>query len=259
MSYNAIARLIKSRNSVDSKFLGELTRTIEKRNIPKKPSQSYKPSSIGGCLRNIYYQLCGAEVDNTSKDYCLIGIGESGTDRHERIQTAISKMKEEGFNCDWLDVEEVIKELKPEGTKVIAKSGMETKCFNDLYNLSFLCDGVVRYNGELYIIEIKTETSFKYSAHEEPFPEHKMQAACYSLALGINKVIFIYENRDTCDKKAYLVNVSDKLIDSVIDKIELCDGFIDEGEVPPKSDIVKHCQYCNYKTQCRKDGEGDEL
>lgn len=254
---SGIAKLVKtSKNaSPETSFLNELIRTIEVTDEVRQPSKSYKPSSLGGCIRNMYFQMTGAELDGTPTDYCLIGICESGTDRHDKIQNYVCRMKDNGFDCEWVDVDEYVNEFKPEGTKVIAKHGMETKCYNDIFNLRFLCDGIIKYKGEYYILEIKTESTYKFSSHDEPYPEHKVQATTYSMAFGINKVIFLYENRDNTSKKTYLIDVTDDMKQGVADKIFTCDDYIAKKVAPPKSQNVKDCQYCNYKRICREVGE----
>lgn len=254
---SGIAKLIKaSKNaSPDSSFLNELIRTIELCEEVREPSRSYKPSSLGGCMRNMYFQMTGQKLDGTPSDYCLIGICESGTNRHDEIQHYVAKMKDMGFDCEWVNVEEYVNEFKPEGTTVISKQGMETKCFNEIFNLRFLCDGIIKYKGEYYILEIKTESTYKYSYHDEPYEEHKVQATTYSMAFGINKVIFLYENRDNCSKKTYLIEVTDEMKQKVADKIFTCDNYIAKKQPPPKTDNEKHCRYCNYKRACREVSE----
>lgn len=252
-----IARLIKSGmggSPVDS-FFNELVRTIQNCEEVREPSKAYKPSSLGGCLRNVYFQMTGAKLDGIPTDYCSIGICESGTDRHETLQKYVARMSEFGFDCEWVDVEEYVNTFKPEGTKVIRKQGMETKCFNEKYNLRFLCDGIVKYKGKYYILEIKTESTYKFSNHDEPHPAHKVQAATYSLAFGINDVIFLYENRDNTTKKAFLYEVSDADRQSVVDKIKYCDECIEKQTPPPKTTNKKDCTYCDYKKHCREAGD----
>ena len=86
-------------------------------------------------------------------------------------------------------------------------------------------------------------------------PTHYNQATAYSLSFGIDDVIFIYENRDTCTKKSFLFTVTGDMKQSLIGYMENCNEYIKNSTVPPKSESTprKTCEYCNYKTQCRKD------
>ena len=70
--------------------------------------------------------------------------------------------------------------------------------------------------------------------------------------------MFLYENRDNCDKKAFVLEVTDDMkYDYIISKIEECDRYVKRLIPPPKPEDVskKTCQYCNYKTSCRKVGK----
>ena len=122
--------------------------------------------------------------------------------------------------------------------------------------MSFLCDGIIKYKNHYYILEIKTESSNKFFQRKGVDPSHYQQATAYSLAFGINEVIFLYENRDTLDKKAFLFPVTDEMRMDLIGYIEECDSYLKKLKVPPKPENVakKTCSYCNYANQCRKDG-----
>lgn len=237
-------------------FLNCLTQSIERTaNINSYlPSAHYKPSSMN-CIRNMYYQLMKTPLDPDLKEMPLVGIGESGTDRHERIQKAIMQMQKNGFDCEYLDVEEYIKTHYLPDVIVKGKQGAETKLFNHKYNISFLCDGIIKFKGEYYIFEFKTEASKKFLSRTEVDPAHHNQAIAYSLSLGIRKVLFLYENRDLCTKKAFLYTVTDKMIENIICLINTCDEYLEMVTVPPKPENIttKVCQYCAYKSKCRKD------
>lgn len=245
---------------VEAQFLMDLNRSIEltdKKNS-RKSSQTFKPSQMN-CMRASYYTIKGIPQDETKMESPFIGICESGTDRHIRIQTAISLMIENGIDCEYIDVAEYIKQKKLKDIKVVSQQGMETKLFHKKYNISFLCDGIIRYKGEYYILEIKTESSRKFFERSGVDPSHHQQAIAYSLAFDISKVMFIYENRDVCSKKAFLFEVTDDMKQDLIGYMENTNTYLKENKVPPKlrgrNDVErKTCDYCQYKGQCRKDG-----
>lgn len=256
MALSNIARMVRRKTEINpaDKFLNELIRTIQANQRSGIPSKTYKPSSMGGCSRSIYYEVTGAPLDGTPEDYSLTGICESGTSRHETLQNYVMKMKDAGFDWEWIDPEQYVKEHNIPNMEVIERSGNEVKFFNSFYNMRFLCDGILRCGEEYYILEIKTESCYKFDKHEDAWKPHKMQATCYSLCFNIDKVIFLYENRDNCSKKTHLVIVTDEMKDEVEEKIAEIDMAIDEGFVPPKQETATDCQYCDYKRQCRRDG-----
>lgn len=215
------------------------------------PSQSYKPSSMGGCLRNCFFQVVGARQDVKLKtDPQLVGMGQSGTARHEHIQTAIAQMKRLGYDVEWIDVAEFLKMRPVKGTIIKERKGMETKLYNELFNLSFMCDGIIKLHGRYYILEIKTEASFKFQGRTQPEQDHIIQASCYSLAIGINDVMFLYENRDVCAKKTFLVHVTEENRAEIVHRIETSNSHIQSGTVPPKE--TDKCKYCQYTEECKK-------
>lgn len=258
-SLKNVAKLLSNVNkdiSVEQQFLHDLEKSIEL-NVNKesrKPSQTYKPSSMN-CMRASYYQVVGVDPDVSDSTYGIIGIGESGTDRHIRIQQAIECMKENGIDCEYIDVESFIKQRNLTDIEVKEKSGMETKCYNKKLNMSFLTDGIVKYRGKYYIFEFKTEISSKWWSRTGVDVKHKHQATAYSVNFGLDKVLFVYENRDNCQKKAYLLDVTEDMKQELYGYILTCDSYVQEKRIPPKSIVDnKVCQYCSYRKRCDKDG-----
>ncbi len=256
MALSNIARMVRRKTQINpaDKFLNEFIRTIQANQRTGIPSKTYKPSSMGGCSRSIYYELTGAPTDGVPEDYSFTGICESGTARHETLQNYVMQMKDAGFEWEWVDPAEYVSEKKIPHMQVVERSGNEVKFYNDLYNMRFLCDGIVKLGDRYFILEFKTESCYKFDKHDDAWKAHKMQATCYSLCFDIDDIIFIYENRDVCTKKAFLVTVTDEMKDEVEEKIAEIDMAIDEGYVPDKEDSASECQYCDYKRQCRQDG-----
>lgn len=239
---------------VQEQFLNDLRVSIQKQDEKdaRQPSQTYKPSSLH-CMRNMYYQVTGAvgEAGNNSSE--LIGICESGTDRHERIQNAIMQMKDNGLDCEYVNVGEYVKEHNLDDIDVVSQQGNETKLYNKRLNMSFLCDGIIKYKGEYYIFEYKTEKSTKFWDRNEVNPDHILQGTAYSLNLGLDKVIFVYECRDDCNKKAFMLNVTDEMRNDLENRILECNGYVERMIPPPISTEVsrKACMYCGYAKLCR--------
>lgn len=251
----------KSELPVEQSFLNDLRRSIEiedkKNTIPGSPT--YKPSSMN-CIRQSYYTITGAQADDIESSNVIIGICESGSDRHERIQNAVLHMKDTGMDCEYINVAKFVRQRGLNDLEIVKeptfeKGGYETKLFHKKLNMSFLCDGIIRYHGHYYILEIKTENSNKFVMRKGVDPSHYHQATAYSIAFGINEVIFLYECRDNCDKKAFLFNVTDDMKHELIGYIEECDSYIKRLKTPPKPiDVAKKtCSYCKYRERCSKE------
>ncbi len=259
-SLKSVMRLIQSAKEelpVEQEFLSELKRSVElddKKNS-RKPSQSYKPSSMN-CLRNMYYQVMGKDTDPGTASYTGIAICNAGSDIHVRVQTAIDGMKENGMDCEYINVAEFVKNRNLEDIEVRGQSGVETKLFNKKLNMSFMCDGIIKYKNRYYILEIKSETINKWYVRKDVDVAHHNQATAYSISLGLNDVLFVYVNRDMLDMKSFMFHVTDEMKHDLVGRIEECDGYVKRMVAPPKPEDVakKTCEYCPYKKQCREDG-----
>lgn len=248
--------------SVEQSFLADLKRSIEltAAKEDKKGSQSYKPSSMN-CIRQMYYIVTGTDPVDDVSTYIGVGICNSGSDIHQRIQQAVLDMKDNGIDCEYVNVADYVKSRGLDYIEVVKEPDFEhkdyeTKLYHKTLNMSFLCDGVIRYRNKYYILEFKTETSNKFWSRAGVDPSHFNQGTAYSLSLQIDDVIFVYISRDSLDMKSYLFTPTGDMKQDVVGRITVCDGYVKELKVPPKPTDVprKACEYCGFKTQCRKDG-----
>lgn len=246
------------------RFIDDLYSTIKKieKENARPSSHTFKPSSMK-CPRNMQFQIMGIEPETELINPSLVRIGECGTDSHLRLQHWINLMKENGINCEYVNVADYVRSRQSEGllldleiVKEPTEEEMETKLFNKKWNISFMCDGIIRYLDKYFILEIKTEASFKNQKRTSMNEEHIPQICAYYLSLGIPDVMMLYENRDTCTHKAYAVKVDDKMVwDNVLSKIEEVNSCIQEGTIASPH-ISNSCQYCRYKHKCREVGGG---
>lgn len=239
---------------VEQQFLNDLKASIEiqdEKNA-RKPSQTYKPSSMH-CIRNMYFQITGAEGKGERASSELVGICENGTDRHERIQQAVMHMKDSKMDCEYVDVGDYVISHKLDYLDIVSKQGNETKLYHKNLNMSFLCDGIIRYKQHYYILEIKTEISNKWWDRKDVSPDHLLQGTAYSEAFNIPQVIFLYENRDNCAKKTFMLTVTQEMRESLVNKIKECDMYVAKKECPPKPEDIskKACAYCGYSELCK--------
>lgn len=242
---------------VEEAFLNDLKKSIEetdKKGRAGKPSKTYKPSSMQ-CIRNMWFQVTGAEPDNTRSSYTGIGICNAGSDIHSRVQLAITQMKENDIDCEYIDVESYINAYELNYLQVKEKYEHETKLYHTKLNMSFMTDGIIRYKGQFYVLEIKTETSGKFFSRQGVDPKHFDQATAYSIAFRLDDVIFLYISRDNLDMKAFMFHVTGEMKENLLGKITECDGYKDRMIMPPKpEDLPKGvCTYCGYLGLCKGD------
>ena len=259
-SLKNVSRLISLANKdvpINESFLADYKRSVEISANKNNgiPSQTLKPSGMN-CKRGCYYQIMGVQPDEGTTSFNMVGICDSGTDIHVRTQTAIMGMKENGIDCEWIDVEEYIKEHNLDYLIVREKKGTETKLYDTRYGtyISFMCDGIIKYKGKYYIVEIKTESSNKWYSRDGVDPKHYHQAISYSNSLKINNVLFIYIERDLLNCKCYLFHVNDDMRTELVNFITDVQGYVERKITPPKEDIpTVNCKYCGYATRCKGD------
>lgn len=264
MSRKSLERLhilledMREETPVEELFLRDLKKSIELTNSAegRLPSKTYKPSSMQ-CIRNMYYQVTGTPQDEGVTPYTLVGICNSGSDIHERTQKYVTAMKDHGIDCEYIDVGDYVRSRNLDRIEVVSKQGMETKLYHKAYNMSFLCDGIIRYRGKYYILELKTESSFKWQRREGVDPKHYAQGTAYSVAFGLDQVIFVYINRDILDMKAFMFEPTEDMRREFLSRILTCDSYVQKKELPPKPEKISKavCQYCSYRERCKKEKE----
>ena len=170
-------------------------------------------------------------------------------------------MKKNGIDCEYINVADYVESRGLDYLEVVKrpnfkKKDYETKLYHKTLNMSFLCDGIIRYKGIYYILELKTEGSSKFWNREGVDPSHYNQGTSYSVALQIDHVLFVYISRDVFEMKSFMFTPTDEMKQNLVGRIEECDSYVKKMKVPPKSTDVarKTCDYCPYKSECRKDG-----
>ena len=268
MARNSLKNVIRLINEAkqtlpaEQDFLNDLKRSIEltAEKEKREGSKSYKPSSMN-CIRQMYYIVTGANKDTTGETYTGIGICNSGTDIHQRIQAAVLDMKNNSMDCEYVSVADYVRrrelnhlEIKKEPN--FEEGEFETKLYYPALNMSFLCDGIILYKGKYYILELKTENTNKFWTREGVDLSHYNQGTAYSFALQIPNVLFVYINRDVLDMKSFMFTPTDEMKQELVGKIQNCDEYVNKHTAPPKPEDVakKTCEWCPYRTQCRKDG-----
>lgn len=238
--------------SFEDNFLKAYEEAVRRKELAERqvaPSDYIRPSSMYGCERMIFFQrVHSGSLNGDQSDVPLIEICQSGTDRHLDIQHIVEIM--DGVEC--LDLEEVVKEANQKGIKTEFvgwnEDHTEARCKNDELSIFFQPDGVIRFMGKEVILEVKTESTYQFSNRYEPKEDHKWQATSYGMGLGIDYVLFLYEDRNFCKKKAYLWKITDEMKERVKAKINTVNTACKTG-IPPAKNEDK-CTYCKYKNEC---------
>lgn len=258
----AISGLMQRLNTPD--ILNKLSDALKSEIIGEGEGSSstfFTPSSMV-CKRQMFYKAKGIPQEPSDFDYQMTGMAESGTDRHNRLQDHLKNLED----WEYVDVAKYIEDHHID-LEIVSHIGNEWKLRNHKYNVSFMLDGILLYKptNKYYIVEIKTEISFKSNSRKDVDVFHKHQGLAYTQLLNIPDVIFIYENRDDCSLKFYLYTPSLEEIEKYF-RQKLSDVLyaLEIDKVPDKvtpsdislTDVVstsKVCNYCPYKKQCGRD------
>lgn len=226
----------------------EAVKRQEEKDRQPVPTEYFRPSSMYGCERMLFFMRVHGNGSVEDMDVKLTEICTSGTDRHLRIQHIVESM--EGVIP--LDLEEIVKEANQKGihTEFVGwnEDHTEARCKNDDLSIYFQPDGVLNFMGKDVILEIKTESTYKHNNRFEPELNHKYQATCYGMGLGIDYILFLYEDRNFCGKKPYLWKITQEMKEAVVSKIHAVNKALELKEPPEKRD--DKCTYCRYKHEC---------
>ena len=267
MARNSLKNVIRLLDDVkkslppEQDFLTDLKRSIEitaEKN--RRPgSKSYKPSSMN-CVRQMFYIVSGTAPDEMGENYTSVGICNVGTDIHQRIQQSVLDMKSNGIDCEYINVADYVRSRNLDYLEIrkepdFEHGNYETHLYHKDLNMSFLCDGIIKYKNKYYILELKTENTNKFWTREGVDLSHYNQGTAYSLSLQIPNVLFVYINRDVLEMKSFMFVPTDDMKQELVGKITQCDEYLAKLTPPPKPESVarKTCEYCSFKTQCRKD------
>lgn len=247
---------------INKAFLQDTMIAIERVNKAEQrfPSRWYKPSSFT-CMRQMYFIRLEQPLDNKLDEYNSVGMSKTGTARHAQIQEVLVKMKELGFDWEYVSVADYVKQKQAQGKcmnlVVKAQHGFETRLFDSVLEMSFMCDGIIRRisTNQYYLFEFKNQASFKYKDKEAPDADHMEQVSAYCTVLDLDDVLFLYEHRDLCHLEAFLVKVTPEMKQHVVDKIMLCEEHVAKLDPPPVVRTSKLCRWCKYENSCKKVGD----
>lgn len=246
------AKFVRFNSSTSCDFLTDYEKFVEseesKRNSKPK-GRTFAPSGFR-CRRLQWFRLRGTEPDVFPVDKVLSFTAEVGTDRHKAIQSKLSQTPE----ILWVNVEEYLKEHGNPAFSdyTVRQNGMETLVSIPSVPIEFACDGIVKYKGEYYLLEIKTSEYESFSKLTAPKPNHIEQVMCYCTFLGLSKVLFLYEDRKFGNLKCFEISVSYSDKDSILNIISYVNDMVDKNIAPPKlntNDIL--CTNCPYAKKCK--------
>jgi CRISPR/Cas system-associated exonuclease Cas4 (RecB family) len=249
MSNKSIIGNLKFQKVPDSGFDQNLfAQEIEESYLKQRRSdaftqkKTFSPSSIGyghgNCPRYWYYAFKGAEFVETTTAQGLANM-QNGSAAHDRIQKVI------GSTSRPVDFEvEVSNEDPP---------------------IRGYIDGVMNWDGEEVIIEIKTAKEEVYAIRQssmKPSGNHLLQLLIYMKIRKAAQGVFIYENKNTQELCLIPIRVSDryiKIIDDLFEWLRETRSAYENDTLPNRvsTKSTPMCKNCPVRDTCWAEKKDD--
>lgn len=215
------------------------------------PSKTIAPSSFR-CDRSQFFRLRGVEPDkDINIDKEIEFTAELGTFCHQLIQENLSK----AIKTQWIPVSSYLESFVKDHEYVVKSNGYETLVkFLDT-PIKFACDGIIRMGDDYYLLEIKTAEHQSFQRLSKPKDNHIDQVNCYCTLLGLEKVLFLYQDRSYGEIKVFEYKVTSRIKEQVISKINKIIDCAENSIAPPR--LPKGdwwCSTCIYKKRCEQWG-----
>lgn len=213
----------------------------------------FAPSSLR-CDRISWFRLRGVYPDMVAEpDMTLEHTANIGTACHRIIQENLSEM----LGDDWIDVASYITSAGICASAELDPHSKETIVTITDPPVSFACDGIVRRDGQLYLLEIKTCDTCSWSALSAEKPQHRDQVICYCSLLHLNNVLYIYQDRTYGGLKCFEAHVPEYLQTDMLERMQNVMKLVESGIAPdplPKGDSWCTSTRCPYYKTCREYG-----
>lgn len=254
MAFKSIdTHLAKFNSAFSSEFLDKYEAFVDSQILARrseKKKQTFAPSSMY-CPLQQWFRLRGAEPDEIeTADKALEFTAVMGTACHEEIQRNLSQL----YGSNWLNVGDYIKTIYPEGTYTVTNNGFETLI--EFFNppVRFAVDGLIQFPGEKILLEIKSSDHGSFIELTDPKPKHIYQAKTYCALLKVDRIIFMYQDRQYGDIKCFEVRVPQYEKDAILKQMTEIQEMVDANLAPeglPKGDSRCSSNMCPYYKKCK--------
>lgn len=184
----------------------------------------FHPSSLSACPRVLYESYIKESHVGTEDDARKARIFENGHSVHRRLQ--------QNFRDAGLLIDE------------------DVPIHDDKYEICGEIDGLLRFWGELIVLDIKSVNSRKFRTMYKPDDSHIIQVNVYMYCLGIKYGFLFYECKDDQQVHEYFLKYDPNVLVPVFKKIKFVQNCIQEKIVPEckYSSQEFECQYCDFIT-----------
>ena len=196
----------------------------------KRAEGVFHPSQLlQGCARQMFYDISGVTPTDRTK---------------RRVGAALQRTFDVGT---WYHIytQNLLYQLG-------LLEAAEVPVVNKERYLNGKADGVFKKEvfGEKVVLEIKTMNSWNYGkAVFRPFKKHEFQASLYARELSINKVLYLYINKDTSEMKDFLMPINEEELAEADKKMNKVIESVKSGEAPPRPSACED-RLCDLAIEC---------
>ena len=254
--------IAKFNSAASSEFLDFYENYVDeqiKKDAARPSNKTFAASSFR-CDRKSWFRLRGVQPDTvTVPDRGLQFTADIGTACHRIIQTNLKA----GLKENWLSVSKYLNDLEQTDYKFTYnlkedEDGLETLVeVTDPYPVRFACDGLIRWNDTIYLLEIKTSEYSSWNDMTDPKEEHIDQVKCYATLLHLDNVLFLYQDRQHGDFKCYELKVTSLDKENIVNRFEHVMKCVKTNLAPdplPKGDKWCNPSMCPYYKKCSEYG-----
>lgn len=236
----------------------QLDQDIQER--ANKPShKTFAPSALR-CKRRSWFRLRGTQPDKPkSADRILEFTAEIGTACHSMIQERLIRALKNSDKFQWIDVTEYLHEMrisKDDNIKTV-ENGFETQVEFKDPPVRFAVDGLLQYDGDFCLFEIKTCEYSSWNDLTDPKEEHIDQFKAYCALLQVDRGFFFYVDRQYGGVKCFEVKVSDNEQKEIRNMFKEVQQYAEFGIAPdplPTGDKWCTPNFCPYYEKCKSYG-----
>ena len=249
------SRAARFNSALSSDFLDICESSLDAAILDSRSAVSHRtfaPSSMY-CPLLQWFRLRGATPDKIDKpDRGLEFTAVVGTACHEYLQHALSQH----YQSDWLDVGEYLSTIYPADSYNVKKSKNGFESLVELYDppVRFAVDGLLNLD-VVTLLEIKSSEHDSFSEMYEPKSRHIDQVITYCTLLHINRVLFVYIDRQYGDLKAFQYDVKDYEKERIQQTFAIVRDGVETNIAPeglPKGDTRCSSNMCPYYKKCKQ-------
>lgn len=201
------------------------------------PKPGIHPSSLGGCKRNMFYELKGVEAPKRKSDPNMMFKLDVSSMMHEWIQAKMSRVP-------WGD-------LVVEHEVYIPKDSEAYVC----YNMRGRCDTLIssKKGAPIAILDYKFIEADQFNRISQPDDKYVKQLIAYEYGFGCGTGLVIYFNkRFLAEKKIYEVPFNEDVWEEAITDIEEVTKAVEEDKEPAREIDFFVCKnLCRYNMLCK--------